>query len=225
MQISLREALAVRNIRIFFKKRDRAKYISHLDMTRLFQRAVRRTGMTMWYTEGFHPHLYMTFALPLSLGTESDCECVDMRLLDEITLEGVKERLNFVLPEGIEVYDVSEPQMKANRIESSEYAVKLYGLSDKKEEIISFLNRQEINAIKKGKAGEKLVNIKPFIYDFSVTENKKDLDLILKLASGNTNTLNPALLLNVFSEESGASVDGAFILRKRIFAENGEEFK
>lgn len=225
MQISLREALAVRNIRIFFKKRDRAKYISHLDMTRLFQRAVRRTGMTMWYTEGFHPHLYMTFALPLSLGTESDCESVDMRLLDEITLEGVKERLNFVLPEGIEVYDVSEPQMKANRIASSEYAVKLFGLSDKKEEIISFLNRQEINAIKKGKAGEKLVNIKPFIYDFSVTENKKDLELILKLASGNINTLNPALLLNVFSEENGASVDGAFILRKRIFAENGEEFK
>ena len=119
----------MRNIRIFFSKRDRAKYISHLDMTRLFQRAVRRSGITMWYTEGFHPHLYMTFALPLSLGIESDCESVDMRLVDEISLEGVKERLNAVLPVGVAVTDVKDVGMKANVIASSNYSVKVFSLS------------------------------------------------------------------------------------------------
>ena len=77
----------MRNIRIFFSKRDRAKYISHLDMTRLFQRAVRRTGITMWYTEGFHPHLYMTFALPLSLGQESLREMMNFKVEPDMTPE------------------------------------------------------------------------------------------------------------------------------------------
>ena len=215
----------MRNIRIFFSKRDRAKYISHLDMTRLFQRAVRRTGITMWYTEGFHPHLYMTFALPLSLGIESDCESVDMRLIDEISLEGVKERLNAALPQGVAVCDVCEPVMKANVIASSEYTVKLFGLSKKKAEMEEFLAKSEILMIKKGKAGEKTVNVKPWIYDYTVSESSKDLELSLRLASGNTNTLNPQMLLNVFAEQYNAKVDGAFILRTAIFAENGEIFR
>ncbi len=214
----------MRNIRIFFSKRDRAKYISHLDMTRLFQRAVRRTGITMWYTEGFHPHLYMTFALPLSLGIESDCESVDMRLMDEISLEGVKERLNAVLPQGIAVCDVCEPVMKANRISSSQYAVKLFGLSKKKAEMQAFLAQDEIKMIKKGKAGEKLLNVKPWIYEYSISESGRDLELSLRLASGNTNTLNPQMLLSVFAEQFHVKVDGAFVLRTAIFAENGEIF-
>lgn len=214
----------MRNIRIFFSKRDRAKYISHLDMTRLFQRAVRRTGITMWYTEGFHPHLYMTFALPLSLGIESDCESVDMRLIDEISLEGVKERLNAVLPQGIAVCDVCEPVMKANRISSSQYAVKLFGLSKKKAEMQAFLAQDEIKMIKKGKAGEKLLNVKPWIYEYSISESGRDLELSLRLASGNTNTLNPQMLLSVFAEQFHIKVDGAFVLRTAIFAENGEIF-
>lgn len=214
----------MRNIRIFFSKRDRAKYISHLDMTRLFQRAVRRSGITMWYTEGFHPHLYMTFALPLSLGIESDCESVDMRLVDEISLEGVRERLNAVLPLGVTVTDVTDVGMKANTIASSNYAVKVHSLSKKRDEMIEFLSRDEILMTKKGKAGEKVVNVKPWIYDFEVKENGRDLDLILRLASGNTNTLNPQMLLSVFANEHNVSVDGAFILRTQIFAENGEIF-
>lgn len=214
----------MRNIRIFFKKRDRAKYISHLDMTRLFQRAVRRSGITMWYTEGFHPHLYMTFALPLSLGIESDCESVDMKLVDEISFEGVKERLNLALPDGISVTEVKEPLMKANRITYSIYAVTFFGLSKMADKLSAFLSRDEILAVKKGKAGEKTVNIKQWVYDFSVSESGRDLNLSLKLASGNTNTLNPQLLLNAFSDSEKIDVSGAFILRERILCENDEEF-
>jgi len=215
----------VQNIRIFFTKRDRAKYISHLDMTRLFQRAVRRSGITMWYTEGFHPHLYMTFALPLSLGIESDCESVDMRLVDNISFDEVKQRLNGALPTGIEITRVSEPKMKANLINSSEYAVKLFNLSDKKAQFQAFLEQNEIMMLKKGKAGEKIVDVKPFIYDYVLSECENDLVCTLKLASGNTNTLNPQMLLNLFAEKENLSVEGAFILRSKIFAENGDLFE
>lgn len=58
-------------VRIFYKKLDVAKYISHLDMQRCMQRAVKRAKLPVWYTEGFNPHPYITFALPISLGIES----------------------------------------------------------------------------------------------------------------------------------------------------------
>lgn len=192
-------------------------------MTRLFTRAVRRTGITMWYTEGFHPHLYMTFALPLSLGIESDCESVDMKLVDGITLEGVKERLNYVMPEGITVIDVCEPKMKANQIASSRYTVILS--AKYKDKLLEFLARDEINAIKKGKAGEKLVNIKTLIYDYSVKDAGKEMELSLNLASGNTKSLNPTLLLSAFANEQNIDLDGTFILRTEVLTENGEIFK
>ena len=59
------------------------RFISHLDMTRFMARVIRRAELPVWYTEGFNPHLYMTFALPLSLGFESEYEVVDIRLLDD----------------------------------------------------------------------------------------------------------------------------------------------
>ena len=215
----------MQNIRIFFKKRDRAKYISHLDMTRLFQRAVRRSGITMWYTEGFHPHLYMTFALPLSLGIESDCESVDMRLMDDLDFDVVKDKLNAVLPRGIEIYKICEPKMKANLINRSKYTVKLFDLSEKKAQFEAFLEQNEIMMLKKGKAGEKLVNVKPFIFDYSFHKVGNDLEGSLVLASGNTNTLNPQMLLNLFAEGENVSVEGAFILRSEILTENGNLFE
>ena len=54
------------NIRVFYHKTSRAKYISHLDIMRCMQRAVVRAGLPVWYTEGFNPHIYLTFSLPLS---------------------------------------------------------------------------------------------------------------------------------------------------------------
>ena len=89
------------NVRVFYQKTGRGKYISHLDMTRCMKRALRRAGIPVWYTEGFNPHVYMTFALPISLGFESLCETMDIRLTQPMSLEEIKERLNRVLPEGI----------------------------------------------------------------------------------------------------------------------------
>ena len=64
----------MRCVRIWFKKMGMSRYVSHLDLMRAMTRAIRRANLPLWYTEGFNPHPYMTFALPLSLGMESLCE-------------------------------------------------------------------------------------------------------------------------------------------------------
>ena len=65
-------------VRVLFSKTGRARYISHLDLNRAMTRAMRRAEIPLWYTEGFNRHAYLTFAAPLSLGTESVCERMDL---------------------------------------------------------------------------------------------------------------------------------------------------
>ena len=75
----------MREVRLRFSKTGQAKYISHLDVNRVFSRALSRARINLWYTEGFNPHPYMSFSLPLSLGVESLCENVDIRIVDVIS--------------------------------------------------------------------------------------------------------------------------------------------
>ena len=60
----------MKTVRVFFKKLGRMKFISHLDMTRFMSRLITKANIPVWYTEGFNQHLYMNFAVPLSLGFE-----------------------------------------------------------------------------------------------------------------------------------------------------------
>ncbi len=66
------------NTRVFFSKTDRAKYISHLDLNRVMQGAIKRAKLPVWYTEGYNPHMYVQFMLPLSLGQEGVREAMDL---------------------------------------------------------------------------------------------------------------------------------------------------
>ena len=71
-------------VRISFEKKNEASYISLLDLQRVMQRVLKRSGLPVWHTLGFNPHIYMTFACPLSLGQESECECVDVKTEAEV---------------------------------------------------------------------------------------------------------------------------------------------
>ena len=96
----------MKSVRIWFKKSGLAVYISHLDMNRCMTRAVRRAEIPLWYTEGFNPHPYMTFLMPLPLGQAGLREPLDIRIEEDMPFEEIKSRLNSVMPEGIEIVAV-----------------------------------------------------------------------------------------------------------------------
>ena len=73
----------MRSVRVFYRKNGPLRFVSHLDMSRLVTRMLRRTGLEVWYTEGFNSRLYINFALPLSLGFTSNYECFDFKLQQE----------------------------------------------------------------------------------------------------------------------------------------------
>ena len=99
-------------LRLRFEKTGRAVYISHLDLMHTMQRAFNRAGLPLKYSEGFNPHPQIAIALPLSVGTGSLCEIMDFKLKGEADLQELPERLTAVMPEGIRVLEVYEPQRK-----------------------------------------------------------------------------------------------------------------
>ncbi len=77
----------MKNVRVFYEKKGRLKFVSHLDMNRFMSRLITKSKIPIWYTEGFNQHIYMNFAVPLSLGFEGFYEIMDIRL------GGLKQRV------------------------------------------------------------------------------------------------------------------------------------
>jgi radical SAM-linked protein len=90
-------------INFIFTKKGPMKYISHLDLMRLFMRAMRRADFPLKMTEGFSPHPKISIRRALKLGLESDNEEASVVLKELIRLEEFKERLQEQLPQGIEI--------------------------------------------------------------------------------------------------------------------------
>lgn len=224
----------MRAVRLNFSKTGRAIYISHLDINRMMTRAVKRSKLPMWYTEGFNPHPYLTFALPLSLGQSSDCEYMDIRIEGDITNDEIKDRLNAVLPEGVKILSVAEPIHDAKEIEKALYFVKLI-FSDSKtatsfaEKAKALVESDELLAEKRGKKGHKKImkqiNLIDFIYDVKFTTSNNIVNIQCVLAAGNTNNLNPALLVETLEKNVDIEHEMQYIVRRRLITENNEIFK
>ena len=145
----------MQSTRIWFEKRGRAKYISHLDLMRAMTRAVRRAALPLWFTEGFHSIPYLSFPLPLSLGQEGLREAFDIRLIEEMPFEEIRARLNEALPEGLQVLNVAEPWCKPGEIKAAEYLAKLPGADIR--QIEAQLQAGNLTAKKTGKQGRRKV--------------------------------------------------------------------
>src|SRR5512138_2950043 len=92
--------------RITFSKSGALRYIGHLDLQTLWERAARRAGLPLAYSHGFHPQAKINFASALPLGFGSRAEVVDMRLQSDVDLEQLPSRLQQAMPAGITILDV-----------------------------------------------------------------------------------------------------------------------
>lgn len=206
------------NVRIFFSKTGRAIYISHLDLYRVFQRAVKRCKLPVWETQGFNPHIYITFALPLALGTEGICESLDTKLTEDISFEEICERLNSALPRDIRVLSASEPVYKNTDIEKSEYEIRISTEWDK---LTEFFAQEKIITEKKTKKGISEVDLKPVI---EIAE-MKDGFISMRLPSGTQTNFNANLVFEAFEKQYGIEIDTLNVKRTVVYCQNGEIFR
>ncbi len=220
----------MRCVRIWFKKMGMSRYVSHLDLMRAMTRAIRRANLPLWYTEGFNPHPYMTFALPLSLGMESLCESMDVRIVGESTNEELFEMLKGAMPPGIDIISVDEPQYDPKHIAFGEFDILFdceKGAAALKALIEDMLSKDELIVQKLGKKGRhkvlKDINLIEFIKDYSVSVFGERVKLSLTLPAGSVTNVNPSLLADEISNrQEGIAYT---IIRKKLMTENMETFR
>ena len=221
----------MREVRLRFSKTGQAKYISHLDVNRVFSRALSRAKINRWYTEGFNPHPYMSFSLPLSLGVESLCENVDIRIVDDISDDEIKQRMNDALPQGIRVLDVYENFMDCREICFSDYVFK-FEFSDNEtalQKIKDVLSADCVMALKKGKQGRRRVfketDIKQFIDKYNISIRDNNVVLNARLLAGSEKNLNPTLLFDTIIRLIDMDYEWKSIGRIKLLTKDLKEYK
>lgn len=223
------------NIRLKFTKGNEVKYISHLDLMRVFQRAIRRTGIPIAYSSGFNPHQEISFGAPLSLGVTSEAEYVDLKLAEAIEPEDIKKRLNSSLPEGIRIINGiklgESPKSAMSVVTHARYQIRMSieNVSPEalEESIEAFAAQEHIKVMKEQpKKGFELIeiDIKPMIVGMRLSKSNEDIHIIdCLLLSGSKANLKPELLMMAFKKFTGYNINGIRINRLEVYAEkNGK---
>ncbi len=218
--------------RLVFSKSKQARFISHLDLMRTFQRAFNRAGIEIRHTEGFNPHPFVSIALPLSLGYSSDCEILEFGLVGGATRESLPQQLTAVMPEGIEILSCYQGEIKLKHIIYLEYKLTLaYGAkvpSGAKEAWEAFLSQESYVMEKKSKKSKKgfvTLDIMPMIHRFSLTEEGGNLILNTLLSAQNPG-LNPQLIHLAFQETHPEFAAESMVChRVEIFDKEKEVFR
>lgn len=214
--------------RLIFEKKGRARYISHLDLMRAFQRVFKRAGLPLWYTQGFNPHAYLMFPLALSLGIDSSVEPLDIALTEELSFDEIRQRINEKMPEGLSIVSVGKPVMKHTEIKSAEYIVRL--MTDLSPEQTAdafkcFLERDKIEVEKRSKKkGINLVDIKPHIGLIYCRADDKCTEISLRLPAGTEFNLNTNVVFDAFEGFFEGTILSVYTTRTKILSASGENF-
>ncbi|MBQ8540744.1 MAG: DUF2344 domain-containing protein [Clostridia bacterium] len=195
-----------------YKKFGRAKYISHLDMVRVFNRVFRRGGIPIAYSEGFNPHPKISFALPLSVFYESECEIMLFSVTESISTDELLERFSTVMPEGLEVIEVKEGKPDVKHLSYCLYNV--YCNMPTQSQLDAFLNLGSMIVPKKTKSGIKDTDIRGDITDIKI----EDGYMTMLLSAGSQANLKPDVVIKAMNKyiESYNSGDCEY-LRKSIY--------
>ena len=213
-----------KSYRIKFGKTGVAKYISHLDLNRLFSRSLARAGIEVMHSEGFNPHPKIVFASAVSLGIESLCEFVDIKITGIETVKNFGDIQKF-FPEGILIHRIYEPETKFKDIDRTGYSIfmKPDGAG------IDELNKLFEGDVFVEKKPGILINLKDYIYKIFVLQNGNyDWQEYPVLINTVVKT-NQAMFLNpeniVKAIKSKYIIEDYFIQKIEIYDKNNATFR
>lgn len=212
-------------VRIFFEKRGESAYISLLDLQRVFHRLLKISGLPVWYTQGFNPHIYLSFSCPLSLEQESLCESCEVKTEQEtIDAEAWRAALQPLMPRGIRITKVAPAQEKVGEIASAAYEITMPADSAA---AVDFYNQEETAEVtKKTKRGQKTLNLKEHLphIDYETYDDQIHFTIQLPCGSGEALNLNPSLLMEYLKAHGGAPAWQCRVLRTHLFTKEGTDF-
>jgi len=198
-----------KTFRVRFEKTAAMKYISHLDLNRLFARSLARAQIEAEYSEGFNPHPKIAFASALSLGIESLCEFADVKIKGNRTGAEILMQTKGAFPPGINILEVYEPATDFKNIDRARFHifVKPEGFGPGElEELFS-------GAVVVEKRPGVVVDLKDYICEIAISQSQKDGSLLIDsvLKTNREMFLNPENIIKAVNSKFSA---GDYFIRK-----------
>ena len=202
-----------------FSKGPEIRYISHLDMQRLFQRALRRAKLPVGYSQGFHPHMLLSFASAMPLGLCSRGEYAEIQLEQQTVPAAAMAQMNEVLLPGARILACRQMEEKepsiGGRIAQAEYTLYPETAADIRQALADFTALAEIVISKKTKKGMADVNVRPMIHQLF----EQDGCIKATLSCSNSENLRADTLAGLLREYLGIHIGQ--IWREKLFIMEG----
>jgi radical SAM-linked protein len=164
---------AVQKLRIRYAKRGRLRFSSTRDFSRALERALRRAGVPMAFSAGFHPHPLISYANAAPTGTASEAEYFEIRVTERVDPESVRRALDEALPDGLDVLEVVEaaPGALADRLEASEWRIVVRGADpdELRAAVAAFLAAERAEATRTFKTGPRTFDTREPVQAMAVT--------------------------------------------------------
>ena len=191
-------------LRFKFKKQGSLQYISHLDLVRTMNKVIVRAKLPLWYTEGFNPKPKMIFAAPLSIGTESVCEFMDIRMNEYVDPSEAMARINANMTSEMQIVEAYYPETKFTDLKWMSYriVVNTVGVCD---EIVSRINdilsadRVEVQK----KNSDAIIDIRSLIRSADAVKDGERIVINAVLSADPSAFLNPEYLIKALRDKCG----------------------
>jgi len=202
----------MRRFRIRFTKLKRERYLSHLELVRLFLRAFRRAGIPLVYSNGYHPMPKVSFATALPVGMESMDEVADLSLYDRGKIQRL-ESINRELPPGVTVLSIEEvpPKERPPQVKESAFQVTVPG-SVPQEDIFRFLALSAYPVTQKRRKGERTVDIRSQVKELRLVSDG-EIEMVVRHDGGPS--MKPSEIMENICSLSGSQSEGIRVLKTR----------
>lgn len=203
-----------------FEKGERLRHIGHLDIQRAMQRALRRSGLPVAYSNGFNPHILLTFASALSTGFAGRRELLETSLTEDVTPEAFLQAMNEALPPDLQLSECRpledrHPALMA-MVAAANYEIEILqddAASKMTAALDAFMVQPAIMAIRKTKSGEKEVDTKPLILSLSAEGRVLKAKLVLT----ERESCKPDMLISALSAFCGVDTPRVMVVRKQLY--------
>jgi len=195
-------------LRLWFRVEDDKRFLSHHDMMRLWERALRRADLPLRLSQGYNPRPRMSLPEPRSVGIASEAELLEFELADWVNPEAVLDRLRAEVPRGIALdsVDLVRPKDKAHPT-AVVYVARLEAPpSDLADRVAHLLAQDEAPVVRHRPKGDKHLDARRFIRSLEVTD---DDHLRMTLDTGPNGTVRPDEVLRLLglADEAVARAD------------------
>lgn len=209
-----------------FEKGERIRHIGHLDIQRSFQRGLRRSGLPVAYSNGFNPHILITFASALSTGACGRREILDVTMASGVSEAEFLERMNRAMPPELQLsaaraVDDRHPSLMGMLCAAS-YEIVLRD-PDCAEKLIpaipAMMAKESVTATRKTKTAVKECDIRPLIYALEGSGQS----IFATLALTEREACKPGMLMEALSREAGLDREiRTLVIRKELLGKDEE---